>query len=93
MIEAVCIFCLGICIGSAVTVIYNAKKTRQFWHEATLGMTDFDIKCMNYEYARRKSKDNIMTNGEKYAGESYNHYVSERMCPKCSSTVCGREWI
>ena len=26
MIEAVCIFCLGICIDSAGTVIYNAKK-------------------------------------------------------------------
>ena len=91
MIEAVCIFCLGICIGSAGTVIYNAKKTRQVWYEATFGMTDFGIKCTNHEYSRRKLKGNIMTNGEKYAGESHNHYVSERMCPKCSSTVCGRE--
>ena len=32
-----------------------------------------------------------MTNGEKYAGESHNHYVFEHMCPKCNSTVCGRE--
>lgn len=32
-----------------------------------------------------------MTNGEKYAGESHNHYVHERMCPKCNSTVCGCE--
>jgi hypothetical protein len=43
------------------------------------------------EYARRKSKGNIMTNGEKYAGESHNHYVFERRCPKCNNTVCGRE--
>ena len=91
MIEVICNFCLGVCIGSAGTVIYNIKKTRQFWHEAVLGMTDLDIKCMNYEYARRKLKGNIMTNGEKYAGESHNHYVFERMCPKCNSTVCGRE--
>ena len=69
MIEVICIFCLGVCIGSAGTVIYNIKKTRQFWHEAVLGMT----------------------NGEKYAGESHNHYVFERMCPNCNSTVCGRE--
>ena len=91
MIEVICIFCLGICIGSVGTVIYNTKKTEQFWHEATLGMTDFDIKCMNYEYARRKLKGDKMTNGEKYAGESHNHYVFERMCPKCDCTVCGRE--
>lgn len=31
-----------------------------------------------------------MTNGEKYAGESHNHYVFERMCPKCNF-LCGRE--
>lgn len=59
MIESIFIFCLGICIGSIGTNIYNIKKTKQFWHEATLGMTDFDIKCMNYEYSRRKSKKEI----------------------------------
>jgi hypothetical protein len=32
-----------------------------------------------------------MTNGEKYASSAHNHYVFERMCPKCSSFVCGRE--
>ena len=32
-----------------------------------------------------------MTNGEKYAGETHNHYVHERMCPKCDCFVCGRE--
>lgn len=32
-----------------------------------------------------------MTNGEKYAGETHNHYVFERMCPKCDCFVCGRE--
>ena len=91
MLESIFIFCLGVYIGSAGTVIYYVKKTKQFWHEAVLRMTDFDIQCMNYEYSRRKLKGNIMTNGEKYAGESHNHYVSERMCPKCSSTVCGCE--
>ena len=91
MIEAIFIFWLGICAGVVGTTIYNIKKTKQFWREATLGMTDFDIKCMNYEYSRRKLKGNIMTNSEKYAGESHNHYVFERMCPKCNSTVCGRE--
>ena len=30
MIEAICIFCLGVCIGSAGTVIYYIKKTKQF---------------------------------------------------------------
>ena len=32
-----------------------------------------------------------MTNGEKYAGVTHNHYVFERMCPKCNCFVCGRE--
>ena len=91
MIEAICIFWLGVCAGVVGTAIYNIKKTKQFWHEATFGMTDFDIRCINYEYARRKSKENIMTNGEKYAGESHNHYVFERMCHKRNNTVCGRE--
>lgn len=67
MIEAVLIFCLGACAGLVGTVIYNTKKAKQFWSEATLGMTDFDIMCMNYEYSRRKLKDDKMTNGEKYA--------------------------
>lgn len=84
-------FCLGACVSLVCVTVYNIKKTKQFWHEATLGLTDFDIKCMNYGYARRKLKWNVMTNGEKYAGESHNHYVYERMCPKCNSTVCGRE--
>lgn len=80
MIEAIFIFWLGVCAGVVGTAIYNIKKTKQFWREATLGMTDFDIKCMNYEYSRRKLKGNIMTNSEKYAEESHNH---------CDRTVCG----
>ena len=95
MIEAICIFWLGVCAGVVGTAIYNIKKTKRFWHEATLGMTDFDIKCINEEYARRKSNNKkikqLMTNGEKYAGESHNHYVFERMCPTCNNTACGRE--
>ena len=32
-----------------------------------------------------------MTNGEKYAGETHNHYVYECMCPKCNDFWRGRE--
>lgn len=32
-----------------------------------------------------------MTNAEKYQGETHNHYVHERMCPKCNHFICGRE--
>lgn len=32
-----------------------------------------------------------MTNGERYAGNTHNHYVFARMCPKCNYFVCGRE--
>lgn len=54
MIDAICIFVLGVCVGSVGTAIYTTEKIRQFWCKATLGMTDFDIKCINDEYARRK---------------------------------------
>ena len=54
MIEVICIFCLGVCVGSVGTAIYATEKIRQFWHKATLEMTDFDIKCINEEYTRRK---------------------------------------
>ena len=30
MIEAICIFCLGVCIGSVGTVIYNIKRRNSF---------------------------------------------------------------
>lgn len=32
-----------------------------------------------------------VTNGEKYAGSTHNHYVFERVCPRCNCFVCGRE--
>ena len=32
-----------------------------------------------------------MTNAEKYAGNTHNHYVHERMCPKCCCIICGRD--
>lgn len=32
-----------------------------------------------------------MPNDEKYAGDTHNHYMFERMCPKCTCFVCGRE--
>lgn len=32
-----------------------------------------------------------MTNRVKYVGETHNHYVFERMCPRCSCSMCPRE--
>ena len=32
-----------------------------------------------------------MTNAEKYPSSAHNHYVFERMCPRCNCFVCGRE--
>ncbi len=32
-----------------------------------------------------------MNNGEKYAGETHNRYIYERICPKCNCFVCGRK--
>lgn len=54
MSEIIYSFCLGVCVGMVGTNIYETKKIKQFWRKATLGLTDFDIKCINDEYARRK---------------------------------------
>lgn len=56
MVETILIFCLGVCVGVVGTAIYITENIRQFWREATLGMTDFDVKCINEEYSHRKSK-------------------------------------
>jgi len=32
-----------------------------------------------------------MTNAEKYASNAHNHYVFERICPRCKCFICGRE--
>lgn len=54
MTEIIYSFCLGVCAGIVGTNIYETKKMKKLWHKATLGLTDFDIKCINDEYARRK---------------------------------------
>ena len=57
MIEGIFSFCLGVCVGAIIMIIYDIEKTKRFWRKETLGLTDFDIKCMNDEYARRKRND------------------------------------
>lgn len=83
MIELIFMFCLGACVSLVGMIIYNIKKTRQFWHEATLGMTDFDIKCMNYEYSRRKSKDNTMTNKMEQFAAMFGKKLNEEFTIEC----------
>jgi hypothetical protein len=56
MIEIICSFCLGVCGGAVGMIIYDIEKTKRFWRKATLGLTDFDIKCINEEYVRRRVK-------------------------------------
>ena len=56
MIGNIFSFCLGICVGAIVMIIYDIEKTKRFWRKETLGLTDFDIKCINEEYARRREK-------------------------------------
>ena len=79
MIESIFIFCLGACVSLLGMIIYSIKRQILM------------LSLLTKIYTRRKSKGNIMINSEKYEGESHNHYVFERMCPKCSSIVCGRE--
>jgi hypothetical protein len=56
MIGNIFSFCLGVCVGIIGMIIYDIEKTKRFWRKETLGLTDFDIKCINEEYARRCGK-------------------------------------
>ena len=56
VIEMIYSFCLGICVGAIGMIIYDIEKTKRFWRKETLGLTDFDIKCINEEYVRRRGK-------------------------------------
>ena len=57
MIDLFFAFGFGVIVGGLGVCIWEIERTKRFWRKATLGMTDFDIKCMNEEYARRKSND------------------------------------
>ena len=56
VIEMIYSFCLGVCVGAIIMIIYDIEKTKRFWRKETLGLTDFDIKCINDEYVRRRGK-------------------------------------
>ena len=56
MIEMIFSFCLGVFVGAIGMIIYDIEKIKRFWRKETLGLTDFDIKCINEEYARRTRK-------------------------------------
>jgi hypothetical protein len=56
MIENIFSFCLGVCVGAIGMIIYDIEKTKRFWRKETLNLTDFDIKCIIEEYARRRGK-------------------------------------
>ena len=57
MIELIFAFCFGVLVGGIGVCIWEIERTKRFWRKATLSMTDFDIKCMNDEYARRRRND------------------------------------
>ena len=57
MIELIFAFCFGVLVGGIGACVYEIELTKRFWRKTTLGLTDFDIKCMNDEYARRKRND------------------------------------
>jgi hypothetical protein len=56
MIELIFVFVVGVIVGVSGFCIYEIERTRRFWRSETLGLSDFDIKCINEEYARRKGK-------------------------------------
>lgn len=47
-------FISGIAIGYAISLILEIRNTRNMWKKLVVGLDDFDIKCINEEYAKRK---------------------------------------
>lgn len=47
-------FIAGVLVGTTALNIYEMCIRRKAWRTLTLGLDDFDIKCINDEYARRK---------------------------------------
>jgi hypothetical protein len=49
-------FIAGVLVGTTALNIYELHHRRKAWRTLTLGLDDFDIKCINEEYARRKKE-------------------------------------
>ena len=52
-------FVIGISVGVVlgffvVSPIYEMRQRKKAWRTLTMGLDDFDIKCINEEYAKRK---------------------------------------
>jgi len=56
MIDLFFAFGFGVIVGGLGVCIWEMERTKKYWRKATLGMTDFDIECINREYAKRKGK-------------------------------------
>lgn len=48
-------FIAGVIVGITALNIYELHNRRKAWRTLTLDLDDFDIKCINGEYARRKN--------------------------------------
>lgn len=93
------VFITGVIVGIVTLNIYELHDRRKAWRTLTLGLDDFDIKCINEEYQRRKNicmigqekSANKITNEEAYPHEAHNHYIYERVCPQCEHQMCPQE--
>lgn len=47
-------FIAGVLAGIATLSVYELHCRRKSWRTLTLGLDDFDIRCINEEYQRRK---------------------------------------
>jgi hypothetical protein len=56
MIEYWQAFLAGVLVGTTALNIYELHYRRKAWRTLTLGLDDFDIKCINEEYARKCGK-------------------------------------
>ena len=47
-------FILGAFVGVIFLQLFMLRVIRKSWKTCVMGLTDFDIKCINEEYAKRK---------------------------------------
>ena len=58
MLDVIFAFIAGGIIGACLTLVIIVEQNRRAWREYLPELTDFDIKCINEEHARRKIKKN-----------------------------------
>lgn len=63
MNESFILFIVGFALGFLVCLFLECESRKKAWRTVVMGLDDFDIKCINEEYAKRKR---MMEQGAKH---------------------------